>query len=406
MSVVSWIPAALLLTSFAVAAERLDQSYFGLEFQDSRGGVQISWIDPHNKTARKLAVGDVVLSVSDLTFSNAEQLTTVLQQQSEGASVRFKVVALRDKEPRTISVRSEPLRSAVRKRFQSYRNRELQEVLYLPEYTPTRFLIAVTESFEGGSNGLRVRFYPQNADAVAGRILAFWEPGKSASAATAKLVTSETEFHLPNISEEDEKKLPALNSDQMRRLQSRAYIEIGSDRTNELLTVLARPLKERRTVGYIPEKAYFANGNQLTDDEVRNVDSCLLLYQTLTEQSKPEADIGNPETSEKADSVWPSDSAMKKAMDGWKLWQAGDYAGRTHDGFYTDPDLTTQVKDFWSDGIYARVDDQSDGLFETIFVIREGKLQYIGRVKEPFLFQHIASGEEQTVEKYLAHLRK
>ena len=86
----------------------------------------------------------------------------------------------------------------------------------------------------------------------------------------------------------------------------------------------------------------------------------------------------------------------------------GALAGRKvfwWDGFYTDPDKTTQVKDFWSDGSYARVDDTNDGMFETIFRVENSKLVHIGTLERPFIFRHIVMGQEQAVKDYLDRLR-
>lgn len=103
---------------------------------------------------------------------------------------------------------------------------------------------------------------------------------------------------------------------------------------------------------------------------------------------------------------FPPQTALKKSQEGWQLWQKKEYAGRTYDGFYTDPDKSTMDKDFWSDGTYARVDDTSDGMFETVFVVREEELIYIGSLESPFIFKNITKGQEETVKEYLAGLRE
>ncbi|KJR42303.1 hypothetical protein MCHI_001798, partial [Candidatus Magnetoovum chiemensis] len=44
-----------------------------------------------------------------------------------------------------------------------------------------------------------------------------------------------------------------------------------------------------------------------------------------------------------------------KAVKGWQLYTAKKFSGYFDNGHYTDPDKTTMVKDFWSDGLIAKV---------------------------------------------------
>ena len=71
-------------------------------------------------------------------------------------------------------------------------------------------------------------------------------------------------------------------------------------------------------------------------------------------------------------------AVVKTALKGWQLWQAKEFAGDHDGGQYTDPDPTTQVKNFWSNGRYAQVDRDDNGHHETIFLIRKMRLVYVG----------------------------
>jgi len=403
------VAAIFLVSPLVNANERLDQAYFGLELIDSRGAVQISWVDSAHRSAKNLNANDVVLSAGDFEFDNAAQLTELLQAEDEGSMIRFEVLALRDKKPRKVSVRAELLRTAIPRRFKKQRDREAQEVVHVPTYTPEQFYIAVVEGYDEKQAGLRVRYFPKDSRAVAEKDLMFW--GRSvtpSSKSTTKIATTEHEFHYSGLSPEDEKKLPSLNQTQMMRLQREAYVELSSDRTTELLSVLQLPPARRINVGYNHPGSIVYNRYMLTDEEVRNMEWCLLLYQLLTEQESKDAKADVPEIQQLPGTSRignPTSTARTKAAAGWRLWQAKDYAGRTHDGYYTDPDSTTKVKDFWSDGVFARVDDTNDGMFETIFVIDDQKLRYIGTLQSPYIFNHIEEGEEQTVADYLKRLR-
>lgn len=69
-----------------------------------------------------------------------------------------------------------------------------------------------------------------------------------------------------------------------------------------------------------------------------------------------------------------------KATRGWQLYEDEKFAGSFKNGHYTDPDPTTEVKDFWSDGFVANFDCDNNGHFETIFIVIEGQLDYAGSI--------------------------
>jgi hypothetical protein len=71
-------------------------------------------------------------------------------------------------------------------------------------------------------------------------------------------------------------------------------------------------------------------------------------------------------------------AAAKTALQGWELFQAGKFAAAAQGGHYTDPDAKTQVRDFWSNSRWAMLDRNSDGHHETIFLIENKQLVYVG----------------------------
>jgi hypothetical protein len=71
-------------------------------------------------------------------------------------------------------------------------------------------------------------------------------------------------------------------------------------------------------------------------------------------------------------------AAAKTALHGWELFQAGKFAGAAQGGHYTDPNPETQVRDFWSNGRWAMLDQGSDGHHETIFMVENKDLVYVG----------------------------
>ncbi len=71
--------------------------------------------------------------------------------------------------------------------------------------------------------------------------------------------------------------------------------------------------------------------------------------------------------------------AEKLASDGYRLWIAGNYVSSHNGGHYTNPDETTRVHDFWSNGKIAMVDTGDDGFFEAHFRITEYGPYYLGR---------------------------
>lgn len=68
------------------------------------------------------------------------------------------------------------------------------------------------------------------------------------------------------------------------------------------------------------------------------------------------------------------------ALDGERMFVSGDFAGPFADGFYTDPRPANRVKSFWSNGVWAKVDRDDNGHYETLFVMRDGRLASFGSI--------------------------
>ena len=282
---------ATVIFPSVTTAEDLDVTYFGLEFRDSRDAVQISWIDLNHKTAQKLRIGDVVLSAGELQFDNAGELTELLQSQDSNRNIRFEVLALTDQGTRKVSIRPETVRESVRRRFTKHRDRGTQETLYVPKFPPTQLHVAVGESFDGSRRGFRLRFYPKSSSAAVGYQILFWKGSLfSSSNSGAWLPTKTEEFKYSNLSEDGQKKLPTLSPSQMGAVNRAAYVELGLDRTTELLDVFNLPAAERQNIGYLSKGSRVLSGHRLTGHEQRNIQDCILLYQVLTEPKERPAE--------------------------------------------------------------------------------------------------------------------
>jgi hypothetical protein len=86
-----------------------------------------------------------------------------------------------------------------------------------------------------------------------------------------------------------------------------------------------------------------------------------------------------------------------KAVEGWQLYEDEKFAGSFKNGHYTDPDPTTRVKDFWSDGFVAKLDRDNNGHFETIFLVVNKQLIYAGSLGRTGSIIHAA----RDYKKYL-----
>jgi len=75
------------------------------------------------------------------------------------------------------------------------------------------------------------------------------------------------------------------------------------------------------------------------------------------------------------------------AQNGLNLYKAGEIKRSSRSGHYTDPDLDTKVFDFWTNGVLARLDSDDNGSHETIFVIYDNQLKYVGKIGSMGVFE-------------------
>ena len=87
-------------------------------------------------------------------------------------------------------------------------------------------------------------------------------------------------------------------------------------------------------------------------------------------------------------------ATVVKAMQGWHLYGAKEFAGRFKDGHYTDPDPKTKVYDFWSDGLIAKLDRDNNGHFETLFMVDHNQLVYVGSTGRRGTLIHVARDQQ------------
>lgn len=97
-------------------------------------------------------------------------------------------------------------------------------------------------------------------------------------------------------------------------------------------------------------------------------------------------------------------AVAKKALAGWELYQAKKFAASFDGGSYTDPDETTRSRDFWSNGRYARLDRDNNGHHETVFLIEQGELIYVGSLGMQGAFVDVASAHAKYRGKPVAAL--
>jgi hypothetical protein len=90
-------------------------------------------------------------------------------------------------------------------------------------------------------------------------------------------------------------------------------------------------------------------------------------------------------------------ASAAKAINGWQLYEDKKFAGSFDNGRYTDPDPNTKVKDFWSDGLIAKLDRDNNGHFETIFVVADKELVYAGSIGRNGTFVDAAKAYENYI---------
>jgi hypothetical protein len=97
-------------------------------------------------------------------------------------------------------------------------------------------------------------------------------------------------------------------------------------------------------------------------------------------------------------------AAAVAATEGWQLYLDGKFAGTFEDGRYTDPAPRTRVKDFWSNGRLAKLDREGNGHFETVFIVVDRQLTYVGSIGSKGHVVHAAKDYKRYVGRPVAHL--
>jgi hypothetical protein len=92
------------------------------------------------------------------------------------------------------------------------------------------------------------------------------------------------------------------------------------------------------------------------------------------------------------------------ATEGWQLYQYGKFAGTFEDGRYTDPAPRTKVKDFWSNGRLAKFDRDGNGHFESVFVVVDKQLTYVGSIGSKGDIVHAARDYKRYAGRPVARL--
>lgn len=95
-----------------------------------------------------------------------------------------------------------------------------------------------------------------------------------------------------------------------------------------------------------------------------------------------------------------------EAVQGWNLYKKGIFTSKNNGGRYTDPDKSTRVYDFWSNGEYAKYDRDNNGHHETIFLIKEKELIYVGSIGSKGTFIDVSNTYKKFLHKPLIKLIK
>jgi hypothetical protein len=80
---------------------------------------------------------------------------------------------------------------------------------------------------------------------------------------------------------------------------------------------------------------------------------------------------------------------------GFELYKSGTFAGKYADGYYTNPNLKTQVLDFWSNGKWAKYDREGDGHHETMLQINGNQIEYVGTIGGDARFTTVSKSHQE-----------
>lgn len=73
-------------------------------------------------------------------------------------------------------------------------------------------------------------------------------------------------------------------------------------------------------------------------------------------------------------------AVVELALKEQQLFQAEEFVSTYNGGSYTNPNPETQVHDYWSDGRYSMLDRDDNGHHETIFLLKDDQLVYVGSI--------------------------
>jgi len=94
-----------------------------------------------------------------------------------------------------------------------------------------------------------------------------------------------------------------------------------------------------------------------------------------------------------------------EANQGWELYQEKKFVSSFENGKYTDTNSLYRVHEFWSNGEYAKFDSDYNGHHETIFLIKDNKLVYVGSIGRKGTFINVSNKYINLLNKSIAKLR-
>ncbi len=89
------------------------------------------------------------------------------------------------------------------------------------------------------------------------------------------------------------------------------------------------------------------------------------------------------------------------AQNGWNLYKQGMFVSEYDGGKYTNPDTRKKGYEFWSNGIYAKYDRDSNGHHETLFSIEKEDLVYVGTINFKATFIDVSNKYKNLLHKQM-----
>lgn len=90
---------------------------------------------------------------------------------------------------------------------------------------------------------------------------------------------------------------------------------------------------------------------------------------------------------------------------GWELYKQKIFVGKFKDGKYTDTNKEHKGYEFWSNGEYAKLDSDHNGHHETIFLIKNEQLIYVGSIGSRGTFINVSKKYHNLLNKSITKLR-